>query len=45
MLSAAFPGYKAPLKPNEMAAFIKDFALSGHKVFNGKILPVSLSTP
>jgi NAD(P)-dependent dehydrogenase (short-subunit alcohol dehydrogenase family) len=45
MLSAAFPGYKAPLKPDEMAAFIKDFALSGHKVFNGKILPVSLSTP
>ncbi len=45
MLSAAFPGYKAPLQPGEMAAFIKDFALSGHKVFNGKILPVSLSTP
>jgi len=45
MLSAAFPGYQAPLQPAEMAAFIKDFALSGHKVFNGKILPVSLSTP
>ena len=45
MLSAAFPGYQAPLQPGEMAAFIKDFALSGQKVFNGKILPVSLSTP
>ena len=45
MLSAAFPGYQAPLQPDEMAAFIKDFALSGQKVFNGKILPVSLSTP
>lgn len=45
MLSAAFPGYQAPLQPDEMAAFIKDFALTGQKVFNGKILPVSLSTP
>lgn len=45
MLAAAFPGYKAPLKPSEMAEFIKDFALTGHRVFNGKILPVSLSTP
>ena len=45
MLSEAFPGYEAPLQPNEMAAFIKDFALTGHKVYNGKILPVSLSTP
>jgi len=45
MLSAAFPDYEAPLKPDEMASFIKDFALNGHKVYNGKILPVSLSTP
>lgn len=45
MLADAFPGYKAPLQPAEMAAYIKDFALTGHKVFNGKILPVSLSTP
>ncbi len=45
MLSAAFPEYKAPLQPDEMASFIKYFALSGHKVYNGKILPVSLSTP
>ncbi len=45
MLSAAFPEYKAPLQPFEMADFIKDFALTGHKVYNGKILPVSLSTP
>jgi len=45
MLSAAFPGYKAPLLPAQMAEYIKDFALKGHKVFNGKILPVSLSTP
>lgn len=45
MLSEAFPGYRAPLQPPEMARFIKDFACNGHRYFNGKILPVSLSTP
>lgn len=45
MLSEAFPGYKAPLSASEMAAYIADFALSGHKYYNGKILPLSLSTP
>jgi 3-oxoacyl-[acyl-carrier protein] reductase len=45
MLSKAFPGYKAPLQPKEMAEFISDFALNGHKYFNGKIIPVSSTTP
>lgn len=45
MLAEAFPGYEAPVKPNEMATFIKNFALTGHQVYNGKILPVSHSTP
>ena len=45
MLAEAFPGYKAPVKSLEMAGFIKDFAISGHHFMNGKILPVSLSTP
>lgn len=45
MLSQAFPGYQAPLQPDEMARFIMDFALTGHHFFNGKILPVSVSTP
>jgi len=45
MLSEAFPGYKAPLTATEMASFIADFTLTGHKYFNGKILPLSLSTP
>jgi short-subunit dehydrogenase len=45
MLSKAFPGYKAPLKPNEMASFICNFALTGHIYFNGKIIPVSSTTP
>lgn len=45
MFSKAFPGYSAPLKPSEIASFIADFALNGNKYFNGKILPVSISTP
>jgi NAD(P)-dependent dehydrogenase (short-subunit alcohol dehydrogenase family) len=45
MLAEAFPGYKAPLTAEEMASFVADFALNGLKFFNGKILPVSLSTP
>ena len=45
MLNEAFPGYKAPLSANEMSQFIANFALTGHKFFNGKVLPVSSSTP
>lgn len=45
MLAEAFPGYKAPLSAAEMAGFIADFSLNGSKYFNGKILPVSVSTP
>lgn len=45
MLAEAFPGYEAPLKPNEMAEYIYDFSINGHKYFNGKILPVSSTTP
>ena len=45
MLAEAFPGYQAPLTPNQMAEYIFDFALKGHQYYNGKILPVSSSTP
>ena len=45
MLEAAFPGYRAPVTAAEMAAFIMDFAQTGHNYFNGKVLPVSNSTP
>jgi NAD(P)-dependent dehydrogenase (short-subunit alcohol dehydrogenase family) len=45
MLGKAFPGYKAPLQPKQMANFIVDFAITGHQYFNGKILPVSSTTP
>jgi NAD(P)-dependent dehydrogenase (short-subunit alcohol dehydrogenase family) len=45
MLTKAFPGYKAPVNSGDMADFIIDFALKGHHYINGKIIPVSLSTP
>lgn len=45
MLDEAFPGYKAPVSASEMGEFIADFALKGHKVFNGKILPVAVTNP
>ena len=45
MLAEAFPGYIAPLSPAQMAEYIFDFALKGHFYYNGKILPVSSSTP
>ena len=45
MLGEAFPGYQAPVKASEMASFIADFALSASRVFNGKVLPVSLTNP
>lgn len=45
MLNDAFPGYKAQVSASNMADYIMEFALNGHKVYNGKILPVSLSTP
>lgn len=45
MLEEAFPGYKAPVTALEMATYIKDFALTGQKLYNGKLLQVSNSTP
>ena len=45
MLADAFPGYVAPLSASEMANYIVDFALTGNKFFNGKVLQVSASTP
>ena len=45
MLTQAFPEFKAPIQANEMADYILQFALKGHRYFNGKVLPVSSSTP
>ena len=45
MLEQAFPGYVSPVMAFEMGKYIADFALTGHRFFNGKILPVAISTP
>ena len=45
MIEKAFPGFEAPIMAFEMGKYLADFALSGHKFFNGKVLPVALSTP
>lgn len=45
MLENAFPGLEAPLQAEEMAEFMGWFALNGQRFFNGKVLPVSVSTP
>lgn len=45
MLAEAFPGYEAPVSPKEMGKYISDFALTGHKFYNGKILPVAVTNP
>jgi short-subunit dehydrogenase len=45
MLEKAFPGYKAPLSANKMADFIYKFAVNNATFINGKVIPVSLSTP
>ena len=45
MLEEAFPGYKAPVSAAQMAEYIIDFALNGHQFYNGKVLPISSSTP
>lgn len=45
MLEEAFPGYKAPVSAIEMAEYVMNFALNCQKLYNGKILQVSSSTP
>lgn len=45
MLEKAFPGFKAQISPEEMGSFIFDFACKQGRFLNGKIIPVSLSTP
>ena len=45
MLEEAFPGYKANVSAEEMANYIMQFSLSGHNMYNGKVLQVSNSTP
>lgn len=45
MLEEAFPGYQAPISASEMANYIFDFALTGNKFYNGKVLQVSSTNP
>lgn len=45
MLKEAFPDYQAPTTALEMATYIHNFALTGNKFYNGKVLQVSNSTP
>jgi short-subunit dehydrogenase len=45
MFEKAFPGAGAQMSLTHLADFIADFCLNGNKYFNGKILPVTLSTP
>jgi NAD(P)-dependent dehydrogenase (short-subunit alcohol dehydrogenase family) len=45
MLEQAFPGYESPVMAFEMGKYIADFALTGSKFFNGKIIPVASTTP
>ncbi len=43
MLEEAFPGYKAPVTPQQMGNYIANFALTAHKLMNGRIVEVSMS--
>ncbi|HKG04924.1 MAG TPA: SDR family oxidoreductase [Pedobacter sp.] len=45
MLEQAFPGYESPVMAFEMGKYVADFARTGHKFFNGKTLPVAVTTP
>ncbi|WP_345953312.1 SDR family oxidoreductase [Mucilaginibacter sp. PAMB04168] len=45
MLEKAFPDYQSPVMAFEMGKYIADFAITGHKFFNGKVLPVAVTTP
>ena len=45
MLQEAFPGYEATISAKEMADYIYNFALTGNKYYNGKVLQVSSTTP
>jgi NAD(P)-dependent dehydrogenase (short-subunit alcohol dehydrogenase family) len=45
MLEQAFPGYQSPVMAFEMGKYIADFSITGHRFFNGKVLPVAVTTP
>lgn len=45
MFESAFPSYRASANPQEIGSFFCWFVEEGWKRFNGKVLPVSESTP
>mgnify|MGYP001203308262 CR=1 FL=1 len=45
MLNKAFSGFKAQFSPLQIANYIALFSLNAQKLYNGKVLPVSNSTP
>ena len=45
MLNKAFPGFKAQTSPEEMAKYIAEFSQQKPIYFNGKVIPISNSTP
>ena len=45
MLEEAFPGFKASTSAKEMAQYIMNFSITGNKMYNGKVLQVSKTTP
>jgi NAD(P)-dependent dehydrogenase (short-subunit alcohol dehydrogenase family) len=45
MLEEAFPGYRASVSADQMANYIFDFSVNCNKLYNGKLMQVSSSTP
>lgn len=45
MLEEAFPGYQSPVMAFEMGAYVADFAQNASKFYNGKVIPLSVTTP
>ena len=45
MLQEAFPGMEPPVSSAQMAEYLIHFAMTAHRFYNGKVLPVSVSTP
>ncbi len=45
MLEGAFPAYQAPVSSLQMGEWVAWFLKNGQTFFNGKVIPVSVSTP
>ncbi len=45
MFEEAFPGFEAPVSPQQIGSYIGEFICTGHQFYNGKVLPVALSDP